>query len=173
MFSAPAASRCDAMPTPIRRKCAKCGKNRAERFYKSARGRVCVTCQRARSRTTNHGARIAKTYGITADEYATILAAQQGACAICKQTRSYRLNVDHCHATGRVRGLLCRLCNGRLLTAARDKPEVLRAGADYLENPPAIAVLGERFVPEEFEDGKPREAGSPSGRPTSRRRRAA
>jgi hypothetical protein len=130
-----------------RRPCGKCKRNRAERFYKSARGRVCLSCQKARSRTNAHAARIGKTYGITAEEYATILAAQRGACAICKQKRSYRLNVDHSHADGRVRGLLCRLCNGRLLTAARDNPETLRRGADYLENPPAVAVIGERLVP--------------------------
>jgi len=37
------------------------------------------------------------------------------------------------------------MCNGRLLTAARDKPDVLRAGADYLDNPPAARVIGQRF----------------------------
>lgn len=131
----------------VRRPCQKCGKNRAERFFKGKRGRVCVTCQRARSRTTNHAARIGRTYGITAEEYDAILALQGGACAICEQTRSYRLNVDHRHADGLVRGLLCRLCNGRLLTAARDKPEVLRRAATYLEVPPAVAVIGERVVP--------------------------
>lgn len=138
-----------------RRPCGKCGRNRAEKFFKSPRGRVCVTCQRTRSRTTSHAARINKTYGITADEYAAILAAQNGVCAICKQTRSYRLNVDHRHSDGVVRGLLCRLCNGRLLTAARDRPEVLRAAADYLEAPPAVAVIGERVAPEGVEP-KPR-----------------
>ncbi|SRR6266496_3841386 len=131
-----------------RRPCQKCGRGRTERFYKSARGRVCVTCQRTRSRTTNHAARIGKTYGITADEYTAILAAQQGACAICMQTRSYRLNVDHRHSDGVVRGLLCRLCNGRLLTAARDNPETLRRAADYLEAPTAVAVIGVRVVPD-------------------------
>ncbi len=131
-----------------RRKCAKCERNRAERFFKSARGRVCLSCQRARSRTNAHSARIGRTYGITADEYQAILASQGGVCAICGQTRTYRLNVDHRHADGLVRGLLCRLCNGRLLTAARDLPAVLRAAADYLESPPAVAVIGERLVPD-------------------------
>lgn len=149
------------MPAEKRRRCAECGKNRAERFYVGPRGRKCATCRRSRSRTNAHSARIGRTYGITAEEYATLLAAQQGACAICKQKRSYRLNVDHCHSTGRVRGLLCRLCNGRLLTAARDNPETLRRGADYLENPPAVAVIGERLVPVS------------EAKPTRRRRRRA
>lgn len=149
------------MPKEATRPCRTCGKNRAERFYKSARGRVCLSCQRARSRTNAHSARIGRTYGITAEEYATLLAAQQGACAICGQKRSYRLNVDHDHASGAVRGLLCRLCNGRLLTAARDNPATLRSAADYLENPPALAVIGERLVPVS------------EAKPTRRRRRRA
>ena len=135
-----------------RRPCTKCGKGRAERFFTSARGRVCVTCQRARSRTTSHAARINKTYGITAEQYAALLVSQNGACAICKQTRSYRLNVDHDHASGHVRGLCCRLCNGKLLTAARDNPETLRSAADYLENPPAFAVIGKVVAPIEQQD---------------------
>jgi len=142
-----------------RRPCQKCGRGRAEKFYKSARARVCLTCQKTRARTTSHGARIQKVYGITADEYKALFAAQNGVCAICKQARSYRLNVDHDHQSGHVRGLLCRLCNGRLLTAARDRPEVLRAGADYLEKPPAYAVIGERAVPDEFKAGTPKRRG--------------
>lgn len=133
-----------------RRQCEKCGKNRALKFFTGPKGRVCTTCQRTRSRTTSHASRIQATYNLTADEYKALLAAQQGVCAICRQPRSYNLNVDHCHRTGHVRGLLCRLCNGRLLTAARDNPETLRNAADYLENPPALVVVGERKVP----DGK-------------------
>ncbi|WP_245627891.1 endonuclease VII domain-containing protein [Actinomadura oligospora] len=85
------------------------------------------------------------TYGLERGEYDQLLAAQGGVCAICGQPRAQRLSVDHCHKAGYVRGLLCRMCNGRLLTAARDRPEVLRAAADYLESPPALRVLGERY----------------------------
>ena len=114
-----------------------------------------MTCQRARSRTTSHASRIKQTYGLTAEDYQALLAAQDGRCAICGETRNYNLNVDHRHSDGLVRGLLCRLHNGKLLPAAKDLPAILRAAADYLENPPAVAVLGERFVPDEFKDGKP------------------
>ncbi|WP_433332564.1 endonuclease VII domain-containing protein [Spirillospora sp. CA-294931] len=84
------------------------------------------------------------TYGLQRGEYDKLFAAQASVCAICGQARKQRLSVDHCHKRGHVRGLLCRLCNGRLLTAARDRPEILRAAAEYLENPPALEVLGER-----------------------------
>lgn len=89
-----------------------------------------------------------KTYGLGAGEYDALFQAQGFACAICKGTRKQRLSVDHDHKTGLIRGLLCRTCNGRLLTAARDKPEVLRAAANYLEIPTAVNVLGERFYQE-------------------------
>jgi len=88
------------------------------------------------------------TYGLDKGEYEVLFKAQGGKCAICGGTRRQRLSVDHCHKTGLVRGLLCRLCNGRLLTAARDKPDVLRSAANYLEAPPAIEILGERFYKE-------------------------
>lgn len=56
-----------------------------------------------------------KQYGITLDEYATLLASQGGACAICRrQETGKRLAVDHDHTTGVVRGLLCQKCNTAL-----------------------------------------------------------
>lgn len=138
---------------PKTRPCKGCGRNRAEKFYTSARGRTCATCRKARSRTNSRNRRILETYGLTEAEYDSLFAAQDGRCAICGGVRRQKLSVDHRHADGLVRGLLCRLCNGRLLTAARDLPAVLRAAADYLENPPAVAVLGERVVPDEHRDG--------------------
>lgn len=52
-------------------------------------------------------------YGITEAEYQTLYAAQGGLCAICRgpQPHGVRLAVDHDHATGAVRGLLCNTCN--------------------------------------------------------------
>jgi hypothetical protein len=97
-----------------------------------------------------HKQHIKNTYGLTYEQYETLLAAQDGRCAICGGKRSYNLNVDHCHKTGFVRGLLCRQCNGRLLTAAKDDPATLRAAADYLEWPPAQRVLGDHVVPEQL-----------------------
>lgn len=73
-------------------------------------------------------------YGIGAQEYAERLAAQGGCCAICRgaaEALGETLAVDHDHATGKVRGLLCAKCN-RMLGCANDRPEVLRAGAEYL-----------------------------------------
>lgn len=57
----------------------------------------------------------AKALGVTDDEYVRLLAAQGGHCALCLNTpKTRRLHVDHDHATGRVRGLLCYRCNRAL-----------------------------------------------------------
>lgn len=78
-----------------------------------------------------------KQYGITVEQYDAMLAAQGGGCAICGDPpdgvgrAGVRLHVDHCHATNRVRGLLCNSCNNGL-GRFRDRPELLRAAAAYL-----------------------------------------
>lgn len=89
------------------------------------------------------------TYGLDKGEWEKLLAAQGGACAVCGEKRSYRLDTDHDHKTGLVRGLVCRLHNRRLLPAAKDDPAVLRAAADYLEDPPARRIIGERYFRKE------------------------
>ena len=122
-----------------RRPCKSCGKNRAARFFKTPTGTVCVDCQRAKRSASTHARRIEQTYGLTAEQYETLLAAQDGVCAICGGSRRYRLNVDHDHSTGRVRGLLCRRCN-KLLRDVRDDKTVLYAAADYLDWPPATVI---------------------------------
>lgn len=72
-------------------------------------------------------------YGLTPAQYDEMLASQDGVCAICRQVDhvSRRLHVDHCHSTGRVRGLLCGPCNS-VIGLAREDPAVLRAAIDYL-----------------------------------------
>ena len=61
--------------------------------------------------------RRAKQLGVTDDEYARLLASQDGHCALCPATpKTRRLHVDHDHGTGRVRGLLCHRCNRGLPT---------------------------------------------------------
>lgn len=127
------------------RPCQKCGRNRAERFFTGPRGKTCSTCRKKNRSRASHEARVIRTYGLGKGEYKTLLEAQGGRCAICLGKRSYRLPVDHSHKTDLLRGLLCNMCNGRLLPAARDNPDILRAAADYLENPPAVKILGERY----------------------------
>jgi hypothetical protein len=73
-------------------------------------------------------------YGLTVAEYDEMLAHQDGGCAIChsEDPRGRNWSIDHCHETGRVRGLLCSLCNLGLGCFA-DKPERLLQAVAYLE----------------------------------------
>jgi hypothetical protein len=78
--------------------------------------------------------RCEKIYGITLAQFDSMLAAQNGVCAICRGTNlsGKRLHVDHDHKTGRFRGLLCFKCNGAIGLMA-DSPSQLRFAAEYLE----------------------------------------
>jgi recombination endonuclease VII len=83
---------------------------------------------------------IKKRYGVTLESIREMDLAQGGRCAVCSgdpaeinKTAHHRvLHVDHNHATGRVRGLLCNPCN-RAIGFVRDNPEIARKLADYLE----------------------------------------
>lgn len=72
-------------------------------------------------------------YGITAEDFASLLRKQRGVCAICNQSCSTgrQLAVDHDHATGKVRGLLCSRCN-RGLGHFKDDVLQLQAALAYL-----------------------------------------
>lgn len=134
-----------------RRRCSKCGTNRALRFFPADRRRadgvstVCSSCRKRKGRAVNRNVRLQKTYNISLEDYETILAHQGGGCAICEGKRPV-YDVDHCHRTGRVRGLLCRRCNRRLLPAAQDRTDRLMAAVFYLQNPPAVAALGREVI---------------------------
>jgi hypothetical protein len=78
--------------------------------------------------------RLQQTYGIDEQEYQRLLALQSGRCAICGCVQRYqRLSVDHCHSSGRVRGLLCVQCN-RGLGRFFDSADRLRRAVAYLES---------------------------------------
>jgi hypothetical protein len=58
--------------------------------------------------------RFKKLYNLTVDQYNSMLSQQDYSCGICKKHESefkYKLRVDHCHTTGKVRELLCNSCN--------------------------------------------------------------
>lgn len=75
------------------------------------------------------------TYGITMEDYDSMLEAQGGVCKICCDIPTGRfkyLCVDHCHSTGKVRGLLCHNCN-KALGMIKDDISRLRRMLSYLE----------------------------------------
>ena len=79
-----------------------------------------------------------RNYGIDLEGYLDLLDKQGGGCAICRGGTNGRgvFHVDHCHDTGKVRGLLCAKCN-ILLGHADDDTARLRAAIAYLIDPPA------------------------------------
>lgn len=89
--------------------------------------------------------RLWQLFRITPEEYDKILAFQKGVCAISgKPAKNIRLAIDHCHTTGLIRGLLSMSVN-KGLAYFNDSSTLLRAAADYIDNPPATKVLGKRY----------------------------
>jgi hypothetical protein len=77
-------------------------------------------------------------YGITESQYDDMFNAQSGKCSICgstetKDKKRHRLMVDHDHATGAVRGLLCSSCN-KALGLFSDSIETMYSAIKYLKN---------------------------------------
>lgn len=73
-------------------------------------------------------------YGISLDDYNTMLESQLGRCAICGDFPGTKmLSVDHDHATGKVRGLLCNGCNTRL-GQMKDSIAILELAQNYLSS---------------------------------------
>lgn len=81
-------------------------------------------------------------YGITVDDYDRMFIEQNGLCKICRQeetavhkkTNKLRLlSIDHCHTTGRVRGLLCGDCN-RAIGIMKDDIKRLESAIKYLKD---------------------------------------
>ena len=86
--------------------------------------------QRASKRAWERQKRYREVYGISLADYEAMLERQRGACAICKKSDE-ALCVDHCHACGKVRGLLCGKCNS-VLGFCGDSAARLLAAAAYL-----------------------------------------
>lgn len=76
-------------------------------------------------------------YGITEEGYRALYEAQEGCCAICGEHKDV-LHVDHDHATGTIRGLLCFGCNNGLGSFKDDVRRIV-AAADYLLREQAAA----------------------------------
>lgn len=128
--------------------CIDCGIPQPEDQFRGRR--YCYTCEkkRKRNRYTYESTRdlnLRMNYGITLAEYNVLLESQGGVCAACggkemvRPGRSKRaadstpmLNVDHCHRTGKIRGLLCSGCN-QALGNLNDDISRIKALLAYLE----------------------------------------
>jgi hypothetical protein len=92
-----------------------------------------------KNRESSRERRMQRCYGISILEYDKICESQSNSCAICKSTKSLlrkgsqHWNVDHDHKTGKVRGLLCYLCNSAL-GHFQDDSERIRKAIEYLKH---------------------------------------
>lgn len=144
----------------MNKKCVRCGKcflNTKDFFYLKKGDKTsswCIPCTKESARLSE-GRRISqdperfysarkrqgrsqklKKYGLDEEVYLEILKRQGGVCAICGVDNPQRKGhdvfiVDHCHITGKVRGLLCHKCNVSV-GMMNDDPDVLESGARYL-----------------------------------------
>lgn len=106
------------------------------RSSKSGLGTYCKPCHNriCRENKEKHGGarnyHLRRRYGITVEHFDRMFAEQGGLCAICREAPAE--HVDHDHATGRVRALLCFNCNGAL-GQFRDRPDLMLAAYAYLQ----------------------------------------
>lgn len=112
-------------------RCRKCSAKFHSEYKLSLRGQAVLSRARRRFKLVK--------YGLTPEEYDTMLNAQNGCCALCKKPEISRfkgrlraLAVDHCHKTGIVRGLLCAHCNHAIGKLNHD-PLLIRRAAEYVE----------------------------------------
>lgn len=85
---------------------------------------------------------VTKLYGITSEEYLELYEKQKNICAICLKQETVtdkrnnmprNLAVDHCHMTGKIRGLLCARCN-KAIGLFKEDLEVIKNSIKYLES---------------------------------------
>ncbi len=124
------AARYQANPYPARQRTQDWRRDNPERFA-ATRARFIATGGKALADRRSH---LKRKFGLTVEEYDAMLEEQGGGCVLCGHPgyAEIALHVDHDHATGRVRGLLCVCCNNGL-GQFRENPELLRAAARYVE----------------------------------------
>jgi len=125
---------CDCQEFYYPRTCRQCSC-----LYFVGQGNFCNDNCRSLGTKKQELVRLLRTFGSTIEEYEALILEQDNYCAICHQPEKQILNgkikrlaIDHCHTTGKVRGLLCQRCNtgiGRF----DDNVVLLKQAIQYLE----------------------------------------
>ncbi|MBB4235016.1 endonuclease VII domain-containing protein [Rhizobium esperanzae] len=91
--------------------------------------------RKEQDRRRTYSNQLRKNYGITIEDFDDMYDAQGGKCRICETTKPKGrggFHVDHCHATGAIRGLLCTSCN-MMLGLVEDSVDRLNSAIAYLQ----------------------------------------
>lgn len=100
---------------------------------------VCKGCHKSYASQLpekNRDSKLRKAFGIDLEEFNNMLEAQNGLCAICFTNTpkgNGTFHVDHDHATGKIRGLLCHHCN-TALGSFKDDTNIMKKAIEYLKN---------------------------------------
>ena len=96
-------------------RCRQCDLRRVEKWKNENRDKYNEKSRKwhntPKGRLSARNTRLRKEYDISQSDYEAMLKAQGGKCGICGEKSKYALEIDHDHKTGRVRELLCRVCN--------------------------------------------------------------
>lgn len=112
-------------------------KKYSQEYYEKNKERIKAASQKyfETHKAEHENAMLKRNYGITLEDFKKMEADQGGVCKICGKPPTKnrkRLSVDHCHKTGKIRGLLCVNCNA-MIGMAKDGPELLERGIQYLK----------------------------------------
>jgi hypothetical protein len=94
--------------------------------------KICYKKTNAKNASLKREKYLKKAYDLSPQEYSELFQKQEGKCGICK-TAMTTINIDHCHTTGKIRGLLCPECNRGLGLFYDDQKRLLSA-AEYLND---------------------------------------
>lgn len=106
-------------------------------FLRFVNSNNCVECDKfqiIKHQVTAKFARIKKLYGLSKEDYIKLVDAQLSSCKLCEKYEAnfFKLHVDHCHETNKVRGLLCNTCN-QGIGLLKHNSNLLRKAALYCE----------------------------------------
>lgn len=95
-------------------------------------------------------AALARSYGLSIDEYSEIVSSTEGKCPICLKN-VLKWQMDHDHETGETFGPVCTMCNTKLLAFTFHDPEIAARLVEFLTRPPVRERFGPRFVTQKRE----------------------
>lgn len=106
---------------------------KCKKIFKVSKEKTKLYNQKAQPRRRNQ--QYLKRYGVSYDEYKKLLNLYNHQCAICKSkaTKKHSLHLDHCHISGKIRGIICYKCNFALGYFQDSIPNLI-AATQYLRH---------------------------------------